>query len=624
MDQHPSLTKKVIDFFNPPPELVPVNGLQGLRWLRFDAPAGVALSVVAMVFALNISALSHAPLMAGIMSAIVGTWIACLRGGSYLGVCGAAAALSYFISKLVDGLGHGDPVVGFMLTIPIVFIIGVVLYLAGRLGLARYASIASHGISESMMSWIGFSLVLLQVAIFYGIKFTEKHSWDPLGLGIEKLMITAPSWGILVEASHRMAEANGKVLFIGISTLVLLLSMLWAGKTRPEKPESERTQLDKLLKQISDFLRRVYGIAPAQAIAIGYGLFLSYVLKLDPQFCVQLPEHPFDQIFEIPHFGALFDALHKQDNFDLILNYGLSLLWVDALEATLTVRGIDAKDPYKRSSDLNQTLMTIGTANMVGACFHSLTHIWGGLKSTLFTFLRGKTLWGPAISGALVLVYVGVPATREVVNHLPLSGLAAVIAVTAGALCWPSVWKKFHKMGKQEFMVFTTGFAVSGIHGEIIEGVLAAFLLEFAFRVYGACIAYRRHKDPHPGVFKVAVNLFRSPVTSHEEVDGVLHVYLGRPLVGFNMHHLHKAVEGAKQIVVHRGGAIYVDSAANSELDALNARLNGAVCTQSLEDLLPLSDHHHATRILCRRNEQQEEHPRRRRDDPMMSQMSQS
>ena len=617
MDQHPSFTQKVINFFNPPPDLVPVNGLQGLRWLRYDLPAGFALSFVALVFALTIASLSHAPLMAGIMSAIIGTWIACLRGGSYLGVCGAAAALSYFIAKLVDGLGHGDPALGFMLTIPIVFFIGVVLYGAGRLGLAKYASVASHGVSESMMAWIGFSLAVGVIVIFYGIPFVEKHSWDPLGLDIELLKIDATAWSIFIEASHRFAEANSKVLFIGVSTLIFLIFMLWLGKDRSEQYDGEEAQ--RPIVRVSRFCRMVFSIMPAQAIAAMYALLVSYLLKLDPSFCVQLPNNPFSQGFELPHFGAFVDAMSRQDNLDTIIKFGGSLLLVDALEATLTARGIDAKDPYRRRSDLNQTLRTIGIANMLGACFQSLTHTWGGLKSTLNTVLRAKTLWAGAISGTLVGIYVALPATREVINHLPRSGLGAIIAVTAGSLCWPTVWKKFHKMGKQEFAVFTVGFAVSAIHGEIIHGVLVAFLLECALRTYGACIAYRRDLDPHPGTIKVAVNLFRNPIAKTEEVDGVLHVYLKRPLVGSNMHFLHDAVEGAKQIVVHRGDAIYVDSAANAELDALNSRLGGGMCIRSLDELRPLNDHPHATRIICRRNSHTEEHPSRRRGDSTFS-----
>ncbi len=617
MDQHPSLTQKVINFFNPPTDLAPVNGLQGLRWLRYDLPAGFALSPVALVFALTIAALSHAPLMAGIMSAIIGTWIACLRGGSYLGVCGAAAALSYFISKLVDGLGHGDPNLGFMLTIPIVFFIGVVLYVAGRLGLAKYASVASHGVSESMMAWIGFGLVLSQVPVFFGLRFTEKRFWDPLGLDVELFKIDANAWNILLEASHRFAEANGKVLFIGVSTFALLLFMLWAGKERSATEHD--TSFDRFLVKLSHYCQKVHSVVPAQAMAAGYALLMSYVLKLDPLFCVQLPDHPFSQGFEIPHFGAFLDAMSNKDNLDTIIKFGGSLLLVDALEATLTARGIDAKDPFRRRSDLNQTLRTIGIANMLGACFHSLTHIWGGLKSTLNTVLRAKTLWSAAISGTLVAIYVGLPATRNVINHLPLSGLGAIIAVTAGSLCWPSVWSKFRKMGKQEFAVFTVGFAVSAVHGEIIHGVIAAFLLECAFRIYGACIAYRRDLDPHPGVFKVAVNLFRNPIAKIEEVDGTRHVYLKRPLVGSNMHFVHDVVEGANKIVIHRGNAIYVDSAANAELDALNVRLGGGVCIKSLDELRPVNDHPHATRIFCRRNTHAEEHPSRRRTDNTFS-----
>ncbi len=613
MDHNQSLTKKVINYFNPPRDLTPVNGLQGLRWLRYDLPAGFALSFVALVFALTIASLSHAPLMAGIMSAIIGTWVACLRGGSHLGVCGAAAALSYFIAKLVDGLGHGDPTLGFMLTLPIVFFIGVVLYIAGRLGLAKYASVASHGVSESMMAWIGFSLAVGVIVIFYGIPFVEKHSWDPLGLNIELLKIDATAWSIFIEASHRFAEANSKVLFIGVSTLVFLVFMLWLGKDRSKQSDGtpERT-----IVKISRFCKMVYSVLPAQAIAAMYALLMSYLLKLDPQFCVQLPNNPFSQGFELPHFGAFIDAMSQSDNLDTIIRFGGSLLLVDALEATLTARGIDAKDPYRRRSDLNQTLRTIGIANMLGACFHSLTHIWGGLKSTLNTVLGAKTLWAGAVSGTLVAMYVALPVTREVINHLPRSGLGAIIAVTAGSLCWPTVWNKFRKMGEQEFAVFTTGFAVSAVHGEIIHGVIAAFLLEVILRIYGACIAYRRDLDPHPGVFNVAVNLFRNPIGQTELIDEVLHVHLKRPLVGSNMHFFHDAVEGAQNIVIHRGNAIYVDSAANAELDSLKVRLGGGVCIKSLDELRPVNDHPHATRIYCRRNtDTGDVHPSRRSSD---------
>lgn len=545
---------RIIGFFNPGPEVVPQNGLQGLRYIRHDLPAGFALFPVALIFALAISSISHAPPMSGIISAIVACVLFPFMGGSYLGVAGAAAALAPIIADTIDKLGHGDQALGYSLFLPVVLCTGVLMFIIGKLKLARFAALFSDAAVESMFAWIGISLLIKQIPVFFGVKFKAQDVW-----------------GILTEAPSRITEINQNVFIIGVSTLVFLSALL-------------------LLHKKLRFLR----IVPAQVFAAAFALFLSYWFLLPPEFRIHLPNDPFASGVVIPNFAGVWmdETIWKDFAWAVII-----LTLVDGLESTATAKGIDARDPHKRTSDPNLTLKAMGIANFIGSFFGTLTHIWGGLKSRLNVSLGAVTLWSGAFCGLFIFIAVYFATTREVINHLPLSGLSAVIAITAGSMCAPHVWMHFAKVGYGQFAVFATGVGVSAYSGEILEGVAAAMAMEFLI-VYSIAqwAAYRTHQPDASPLF-VLRSLFRNPVANSKMIDGNYHIHLCGPVVFLNAHYIY-APKDAKAIVLHCGDQVtMVDHPSLNTIERLGKNKICLECFGGEGDMKRLSRHEKAARV---------------------------
>ena len=72
----------------------PQNGVAGLRSWRYDLFAGLMVSLVSLPFSLGIAIASGAPLVAGLISAIIAGLIYPFLGGSYVTISGPAAGLA--------------------------------------------------------------------------------------------------------------------------------------------------------------------------------------------------------------------------------------------------------------------------------------------------------------------------------------------------------------------------------------------------------------------------------------------------------------------------------------------------------------------------------------------------
>ena len=75
------------------------------RNLRYDIPAGLVVFLVALPLCLGIALASGAPLMAGLITGIIGGLVVSLLGGSPLAVSGPAAGLTIIVLNGIESLG---------------------------------------------------------------------------------------------------------------------------------------------------------------------------------------------------------------------------------------------------------------------------------------------------------------------------------------------------------------------------------------------------------------------------------------------------------------------------------------------------------------------------------------
>ena len=515
-----------VEYFNPPPSLVPKNSFQSLRFLRWDLLSGAVMTPIAFVFALSISNIAHMTLMSGIMIGILACIIMRILGGTYLCIAGAAAALAPILAEAVDKLGGGNLVLGQQLVSAVILTAGIGMLLIGVLRLARFTSVVSHAVvAGSIHGPIGLSIWVKQIPSFYGVHFADNTL-----SGIVRDVVTL----------KHLDQINWVLMTIGLVTLAVILC---------------HSFIQKRLVHSSSPLKTIFGVLPPQLFATGAALLMGYFVVMGHGNYIQLPDHPFEGHTD---FGWVA-IKHIWDNPDLWQQYGISslkLTMVDTIEICATVYGIDMLDKYRRASNPNKVLVAMALSNIIGSTLtpvHTQSANPGGIKSSTSAFLGTKTLNAALFCALFMLFSVANPSARSVINHMPLVALSAIIAYTGWRLCAPAAWMHFYKMGRDPFIVFAGGFVLSAATGEILIGFFSAIAIEFVLSYLRVYHTAQRHV--HAGVetnpMAVFKKIFRNPVVSAEmKEDGTFFVKLNGPLTTFNRRHLPVCPEGARELFI--------------------------------------------------------------------------
>ncbi|WP_332874889.1 SulP family inorganic anion transporter [Hymenobacter psoromatis] len=127
-----------------------------------DAPAGLVVFLVALPLCLGISLASGAPLLAGLISGIVGGLLVSVLSGSAVSVSGPAAGLTTIMLAAISSLGSWPAVLAATV------VAGVIQLL---LGVARAGVIALYfpaAVIRGMLASIGIILIMKQIPHFLG------------------------------------------------------------------------------------------------------------------------------------------------------------------------------------------------------------------------------------------------------------------------------------------------------------------------------------------------------------------------------------------------------------------------------------------------------------------------
>ena len=92
--------------------------------LKYDVPAGIVVTLVAIPLCLGISLASGAPLFSGLVAGIIGGVIVALISGSALGVSGPAAGLAVIVFAAIEELGSFET---FLLSVIVAGFVQVIL-----------------------------------------------------------------------------------------------------------------------------------------------------------------------------------------------------------------------------------------------------------------------------------------------------------------------------------------------------------------------------------------------------------------------------------------------------------------------------------------------------------------
>ncbi len=159
--------------------------------LRHDLPSSVVVFLVALPLSLGIAIASNAPVLAGLIAAIVGGIIVGAIGGSPLQVSGPAAGLTVVVADLVSNFGWA-------VTCFITAAAGAVQVLLGFSRVARAALAISPVVVHAMLAGIGITIALQQAHVLLGGK-SKSTAWHNV-IGLPGQIVSAHRPGALLGA----------------------------------------------------------------------------------------------------------------------------------------------------------------------------------------------------------------------------------------------------------------------------------------------------------------------------------------------------------------------------------------------------------------------------------------
>jgi MFS superfamily sulfate permease-like transporter len=426
---------------------VPKDGIEGLlRHWRSDMVSGFLIFLIAMPLCLAIAKASGFPPIAGIYTAILGGIIVSFFMGARSTIKGPAAGLIAIAVGAVEELGKGDAMKGYQLTLAVVVVAAVIqilfgVFKAGKLGDFFPAS-AVHG----MLAAIGIIIIAKQLPVLLG---ADAHGREPLEL--------------LAEFPHLLSTMNPEVALIG-SVSLLILFLLPTSKSRILK----RVPAPLVVVLVAIPMAVFFDFAHEHDYSLGH---INYHI-IPGNLLVQLPDSFLGGI-TFPDFSEVFTAVS--------IKYIIMFALVGSLESILSAKAIDILDPYKRRSNLNKDMTSVGIGNLAAGFIGGLPMISEIVRSSANINNGGKTRWSNFFHGVFLLVFVALASS--VIEMIPNSALAAMLIYTGYRLASPMEFRKTYEIGVDQLTIFIVTIGAT-LATDLLIGIAAGILTQWAIHLY--------------------------------------------------------------------------------------------------------------------------------------------
>ena len=407
----------------------PPNGIPGLKYWRYDLLAGLQVSLLALPLSLGIALASGAPPVAAMISAIIAGFAFPLLGGTYITIGGPAVGLAPASLAGIFILGQGNVDAGYPLFLVAVCLSGAVQVLLSRYDIGRLAMYFPSSVLQGMLMAIGILIIIQQTPALLG------HSGFAYTRDISEALHRLP---------EQISDLNVHVFSIGVIGLIILFLL---NSSLLNKYPWVRTQ--------------------SPLLVVVWGVVAGWVMQLPNENLISVPNEILTQGVQFPQFTAVWA---RPELWFALFTTVIILTLINATESLATIRAIDKIDPFKRRSNPNVTLCTVGVSTMLSGLAGGLMIIPGGIKSTANVFAGGRTLWANAYYAGFMALFLWFGT--QLINRIPVTVLAALLIFIGWRLCAPIVFIRLWAIGREQILI--AGACVIGtiVTSSLLLGVL--------------------------------------------------------------------------------------------------------------------------------------------------------
>jgi high affinity sulfate transporter 1 len=395
-------------------------------WLPHDLGAGLSVAAIALPVGIAYAELAGVPTVIGMYSAIFPLLAYALFGSSRQLMVGPDAATCIMVAASLGHLSGGDPDRYLALMVVLTLMTGVLYVIAGIWRLGFIANFLSQPILVGFLNGIALLIIVGQIPKFLGFTIESGEFFDKL-----------------IELVSKIDRIHLPTFILGFGLLILLL-----------------------------LIRRFIPKLPAAMVVVVVGVMAVVIFGLEDQGVASLGEVPAG----LPSFHFSF---FDQATYAELLGDAAALMLISFTSGVLTAKSFARRNRYEINA--NQEMIAFGAANIITGLAQGFPVTGADSRTAVNDAMGGKSqLVGIVAAGTMLLVLFFL---TEPLAHVPNSGLAAVIIVSAFGLFDYAALRELFAISRRELLLSLTttiGVLVLGA----LPGVFLSVILTFIWLLY--------------------------------------------------------------------------------------------------------------------------------------------
>ena len=391
------------------------------RWSRHDIVAGLVLTTMLVPVGIAYAIASGVPGIYGLYATIIPLLVYALFGPSRILVLGPDSSLAAVILAVVLPLSAGDPMRAVALASAMAIVSGIVCVGAGIAKLGFVTELLSKPIRYGYMNGIALTVLLSQVPKL-------------LGFSVESV---GPLRDVLAIGNGIVSGRVNWVAFgVGAATLAAI------------------------------FILKRFKIVPGILIAVIGATAVVGIFNLSDNSGVAvlgaLPQG-------LPAFAVPWISTA---DFTAVLSGGLAVALISFADTSVLSRAYAART--RTYVNPNQELIGLGAANLAAGLFQGFPISSSSSRTPVAEAAGAKTQM-TGVVGAIAVALL-ILAAPNLLQHLPMSALAAVVIASAIGLIEVKDLLRIYRMQKWEFWLSMLCFAGVAVFGAI-QGIALAVIV---------------------------------------------------------------------------------------------------------------------------------------------------